>query len=192
MRSIIAVTLAALFASAANANMIVNGDFEQPLGGEWTRSGNLNRSSAVAFYQPSEGAWGILWNSGENTPNGSLSQNVITTAGGLYRLEFDFGKYFSGAGTASLLVTVNSITNKVLLNTTVADSTGATGPDIHDPFAFEFTADSTLIALSFRDTTVGGSSFDAALDNVRLTLVPEPSAVGVLALAGMAAARRRR
>lgn len=190
-------TLAAVsgLATGANAqNLLANGSFENPIGTEWSLSGNLVRYNGGGFpFNTSDGLWAISWNGGNVTPNGILEQAFTTAAGSNYDVSFDFGKWFVSVdfpGTAALRVQVMS-GGTVVLDQTVSDSTGAT-TNWWTPYSYTFTATSSDSMIRFSDASSGTIGFDGLLDNVRV--VPSPSAAALLGLGGLMAAggRRRR
>lgn len=139
--------------------------------------------------------------------NGVTSQTFGTIAGTSYSLEFDFGKYsinqpleiarlqvdvFDGTGFGGLQI----------LNQLVTDGTPSTGdpdstdsPSVYSPFQFAFIASGTMSTLRFADQSdpqsIGGG-FDAMLDNVRVSAVPEPSSFAFLGLSTFAIFVRRK
>jgi len=188
-----AAAAVAFSASGAMAqNLLVNGSFENPLGSEWTRSGNVGRNSGAGLpFNTSDGSFAMNWNGGDTTPNGVLQQTFSTVPGTLYTLSFDFGKWEpAGAtgGSASLRVLVISGASTVLDQTVLA-STGA-AVNWWQSYSFVFTATEASTVLRFSDESIGTSSFDGLLDNV--SVIPSPSAAGLLGLAGLMASRRRR
>ena len=139
-------------------------------------------------------ALAFSWN---NLPsNGEIWQGIATATNSLYQLSFDFGKFSVNqpALVARLSVDIYDgvdFTGSLLLSEVVSDSTDTTS-GFYNPFQFNFTALGSETTLRFRDISdsqVPGGGFDAMLDNVAITIVPEPATsavflgVGMLALA---------
>lgn len=185
----------------AQADLILNGSFENTTGGlpdNWVSTGNLQVISAQG---ETHGANALAFSFANLASDGVTSQTFGTIAGASYSLEFDFGKYsinqpleiarlqvdvFDGTGVGGLQI----------LNQLVIDGTPGTGdPDstdsasVYAPFQFGFIASGTMSTLRFADLSdpqsVGGG-FDAMLDNVRVSAVPEPSAFAFLGLSTFA------
>jgi len=70
--------------------------------------------------------------------------------------------------------------------------TGTAGPlGLWRPSSFTFTASADSATLRLR-AEINGTDNDFAVDNIGITPVPAPGALGLLAAAGLVAGRRRR
>ncbi|HPS52873.1 MAG TPA: DUF642 domain-containing protein [Phycisphaerae bacterium] len=201
-------------ASQVQANLVVNGSFEDPVvpTEEWPPDPLVPSDE-----YPSLPGWTIVsgnfnlcginsWASAvgnqnldlAGNTNGSLMQNITTVVGQEYTLSFYYSDnpYMSVAGVASVTVMDNS--SEVLL----VDET-VTGPGNNSPtdmewkqFSINFIATSTSISLTF--TSLSNPDLNEAsptLDGVVLEAVPEPVTLALLAGGGVlifAVKRRRR
>ena len=189
------ITLAALtlcLCGAANANVLVNGNFEAGLTG-WNLTGVGGLASAPYFGGGTPAANGVymaVFNQGEQPASAVLSQSFATVAGHTYHVTFDYGTNNGNWQQINAIVAAND--NSVLSNALYA----APGASLK-PFSFDFTAADALTTLKFRDVPGNWTfSTDGLLDNVVVTdtrPVPEPASIALLTLglAGMGALRRR-
>lgn len=197
----IAVTLTlslAGFESRLHADLLTNGSFENATGGSpdnWNPSGNLQ---VISGQGETDGVRALAFSFNNVPSTGVIFQSFTTVVGTQYNLTFDFGKYsvnqplqqasldvdvFDGAGFAGTQ----------LLDQTVIDLTPGTGDpdstdsaDVYSSFQFNFSALSTTSTLRFTDVSdaqAAGGGFDAMLDNVSVTAVPEASSFAFLSLA---------
>lgn len=169
--------LLAYASSAANANIIVNGGFENGLTG-WTCT-NSNLCATNGNGNPGSALYGFT-----NTGYASLFQNVSTVVGGIYSLTFDT---MAGDSRNEIGYSVNGFSNVKWTSsgyTWVSQSAS-------------FTATSALTKIEFFLATDPGTG-TYQLDNVAVnqtgSAVPEPGSIALLglALAGVAAARRKK
>ena len=121
--------------------LITNGDFSGGNTG-WTSSGNV-------LFLPSGRAG---FNGGQSTPNGIVSQSIITNTTQLATFTFDLGINGPGTDVVQLEVFIDGISQGVFQP--VASHT------------INFTPTSTLTLIEFRDASLGTLSVDVTLDNV--------------------------
>ena len=145
-----------------------NGSFESDFTG-WTQTGNLEIKNGSP-YAATNGTKLVAFNTGQNPPNGVLSQSFATTVGVPYVLSFDAGAF--GATTQQLL-RLNVTGASSLVSQTVA-VTGLGGSSTRWlPQSFAFVANSTTTTMTFTDISSTSTNVDLVLDNVRLaTQVP--------------------
>lgn len=189
------------------AELILNGSFENESGGtphDWISTGNVQVTSSQG---ETDGLNALAFSFGNVPSNGAISQTFATTAGASYSLTFDFGKYSIGQPLeiARLEVDLFSGTGfdgPQILNQIVADGTPSIGdPDstdsssVYSPFQFGFTASGPTSTLRFTDVSDPqsfGGGFDAMLDNVNVSAVPEPSSIALIGLSILAIFAQRR
>ncbi len=154
-----------------------NGSFESGLA-DWTVSGNVQASTGT-FYAPTDGQRTAVFNAGQSTPNGVVSQTVTTTPGQAYTVSFDAGVLAYNASAQLLRVTVQG--NSTLVDSTLSFSGDGTGTTKWTSRSFSFTADSPSVVLTFRDLSPATLNLDLTLDRVQL--VPQGGGAGLLAFA---------
>ena len=162
-----------------HASILINGSFESGFTG-WTTTGINNvLLRTTANFPATEGQNMINFNGGETVPNGTLSQSVPTLTGQSYTIAFDFGNWGNYLPvTQGLRVKLQG--NALLDQRDVIDSTISSSQNpalVYNPFSYTFVADSVLTTLTFTDIASSTTSSDGLLDNVRITAVPEPSAL---------------
>jgi hypothetical protein len=205
---IIGSLFSALFSASTNANLIVNGGFEDAL------TGGTTVNSVVGWYPSStvpgwSGSNIELWgnygltsqegsyhvelnasNSGQPANPGpwSISQTFATTAGQSYDLTFAYsGSTGSLTPTESFKVTVDTLESTVGGHLTGAWSL----------YFNSFIADGDFATLMFTSVAPANSYSGNLLDNIIVTAspaaVPEPGSLALLALGlfGLAAGRRK-
>ena len=195
--------LGLLATGPAQANLLLNGDFE--LGTianaitNWTTS-NIHSSATSGTLYPNvseqtaslifAGVSGklLMFNTGDSAPGGSLSQSFATTIGTQYQLSFGYGEL--GSGTQGINVTV------VGTGTDFSQSITASTSTLHT-YSFSFTASGSSETLTFADTAPSTFGGDGLLDNVlvtapEVTAVPEPASALLLLGGIFALASRRR
>jgi hypothetical protein len=183
-----------LMPAGAQANLLVNGGFENTLG-SFVSDGNgamslLPGSKAIPGWTTTnaELAWiftpnnfGLFAAEGsyfldltgyhDSTPFGGVTQTIATNIGGLYKLTFALGSSTTFGTPDSLLVSAGSAVDVPFLST--ANATNAWEPE-----TLFFTASSDHTAINF----VGNSGFAyIGLDDVNVTsAVPLPAALPLL------------
>ena len=168
--------------------------------------GNLQ---AVTTQGETDGVRAVAFSFANLPSNGEISQSFSTLVGASYRLQFDFGKYAINQPDQVARLDVDvfdgvGFGGTSLLDQTVVDASPGLGdpdstdsPDVYSAFSFSFVAqgaNTTLRFQDFSDAQVSGGGFDAMLDNVSVTIVPEPSAVivGGFVLLGLLSPTRKR
>ena len=178
-----AILLAGTALAPAQANLVVNGSFETGDFTDWEQVGDTSFTfvtDELAGGGPTNGDFHAAF--GATDPSGGgILQDITTTAGVAYRLSFDlanlgnppnaFGLFWDGA-FVSIDFDQSSFDYRTFTRTLTASSTGATALGFifyHEPSFY-------------------------LLDNVNLTVVPEPASWAMMiagfGLAGAAARRR--
>jgi choice-of-anchor C domain-containing protein len=185
---------------AAGANLIQNGSFEQGVLAD-PNGMTLAAGSTVidhwlvgghgidwigAYWQAADGGRSIDLDSGmvlgQGPYDGTLSQAFATTPGQQYLVSFWMaGNPDGGLSVKPLQVTAAGTSVEFGFDNTLGQTTAAMG---YVPREFSFFANSDTTTLSFISLTGGvGQGFGPVLDNVAVTLVPEPSSLVLLLLA---------
>lgn len=182
----LAIAAGAMFAGAARADLVTNGNFETGDFSGWTQFGStaLNGVACLGSASPTVAAGNCSAFFGPVAATGGISQTLATVAGASYDITFFFlpdggspsSFEFNWAGGASRL-TLNS----------PAEASGYTRYDLR----LVAPASSTAISFAFRDDP--GTLFLDAV-SINAAPVPEPTPLA-LALAGLgvvgAVVRRR-
>lgn len=191
----------------SQAAVIANGSFESFSGSvpdSWVVSGNLGISAAQGT---TDGSFAVAFSIGNLPSTGVLSQTFTTIPGGSYMFSFDFGKYSVNqpnevARLGYDIFDGTDFTGALLLGGTAIDDTPGIGDAnspsssaVYNPYLLAFTATGTSATVRFTDTSdpqSGGGGFDAMLDNVVVTLVPEPCRATMLLLSAFGLLMQRR
>jgi hypothetical protein len=183
--------------SAANANLVVNGDFENDLN-SWTAVQRVVTETSQRYIDLA-GATGdtgtgrfASFGSANDSALGSLSQTIATVAGESYVLTFGYGGFSyitTSSRDQSLRVTIGATTRDITtqeLNRDLAK--------VLQPFSFQFSASGSSTLIAFSDVSKETLAIDGLLDNVRVEAVPLPGAlplVGAGLFVWLALGRRR-
>ncbi len=198
----------AMMAGAAGQSMgatIVNGDFEEAgiaspvgfyavlAGGSpeitgWTVTGHSVEWVEGGFWQASSGRHSIDLS---GSAAGGIEQTFATQVGRTYRVTFDF----AGNPDEEPFVKTLNVSAAGQDREFTFDTTGKTRADMgYLSMTFDFTAVSDSTTLAF--TSLTPSFAGPVLDNVGVTVVPEPSTLAMsgiaVAMMGLGYARRRR
>lgn len=203
-----ALVAACFYTGAANANLIANGDFEAGIVNDAVPSWTISNSANVFVYAtyPSNnpfwygggsaaqnGDYAAVFNAGDRSPNGTLSQTFSTSVGTQYMVSFDYGA--SAGGGQSLYASVLGFDTTIELINVIASDFNPLSP--LSSFSFAFTANGSQSTLKFADYSGNYTvSLDGILDNVSVVAVPEPETYAMtlsgLALLGLVTRRRKR
>jgi len=173
--------LGAAVSLAQAQNLLNNGSFETGDLTGWSASGVVGVAS---YAGAADGVYSAIFNWGNLTPNGVLSQSFATTPGDVYALAFDYGTVGSaGVAGQTLFVDVNG--TSTLLNTSATSPTGGY-PTPFELFSFNFTANSATTTLQFTDSPNNNTmNNDGVLDNVWVKAEALPDGASTAMLCGM-------
>jgi choice-of-anchor C domain-containing protein len=211
-------TLAALSilaaASSVNAATIVNGGFESSTltpaeAAQMTSQGFATLSAGNtdltgwsiggagidyigSYWTPAGGTHSIDLNA---LSAGSIFQTVATVVGQTYQVSFDLAGNPDGAPIVKLAIAdATGLPGAAYL----FDTTGKTKTNMGwTAFTYDFTADSTATTLTFSNSNQSGftTPYGAALDNISISSVPEPTSWALMLVGfgglGMAVRSRR-
>jgi len=200
--SAIAACITTIGLGVAHAAPVTNGDFETGDFTGWSISGSAAVTSDADF-RAFAGATGSFptgffaaqFGNGDSPATGVISQQFATIAAQAYQIELDYGRLGFGAGPQSLQLSLTNVSDgTVLFQTTITDGTGDSNlASLLDRYTYQFFASGPATKLTFRDVSATTMSTDGVLDNVRVTVVPEPTALALIAWgAGLACWRHRR
>jgi Ig-like domain-containing protein/immunoglobulin I-set domain protein/uncharacterized protein DUF642 len=146
---------------------LVNGGFEADYA-SWTATGNQGvYANGTNGLTVKDGSKAVVFNSGQSTPNGVLSQTFNVTAGATYTLSFDLGAYSTtNKGTQKVKVTVQG--KALVLSQTPSVSAQGKGARWATQ-TYTFVADSNMVTLTFQDVSGTSTNVDMLLDNVKAT-----------------------
>jgi len=196
IKSLLALAVAtSAFGAQAATELVTNGSFEllsvaSPLGGYLKVAGGDNTITGWTVGSTSvdviNGAYGAIDGNSIDmlgTPGpGSLSQLLSTVANQTYQLSFDLS--YNGGAYKDINFAFGTSTN-------TAAATSSSSPFFHYSGIYTAAGATTLLAFY---STGGSNNSGVVLDNVSVTVVPEPESYAML-LAGLglmgAIARRR-
>ncbi|MCP5533464.1 MAG: tandem-95 repeat protein [Akkermansiaceae bacterium] len=142
--------------------LLVNGSFESDFDG-WTAEGIRE----IGLYPPTDGKKEVIFNSGNRTPDATLSQVFATVPGQTYLLRFDIGVLSYVARNQRLGI---DITGAGPLLSRDASIAGSGAGDVEwETRSYTFTADATTAALTFEDRSAETIGIDLMLDHVSIT-----------------------
>ena len=151
-------------------DVLINPSFEADFAG-WTMTGNQT-STHDAPYFTTNGNGLVVFNGGDELPNGILSQTFPTVSGNLYTLSFDTGVL---AYNKNLQVMQVSVTGSSTLLSQMITVKGLDGGIVNwSTQNFTFIADSGSTTLTFQDQSATTQAIDLMLDNVRLSATSTP------------------
>ena len=153
-----------LFVNEAPSQLLMNGGFEDALAG-WNADGSVAAQSSSNL-APTEGVSCVSFNTGNQSPDGLLSQAIITEPGRSYQLLFDAGVYARHSAEQTLRVTLDGATT--LLDETLVLTGNGGSQTTWQAFAFTFTADNSSTLITFRDLSTDTHQTDLILDHVRV------------------------
>ncbi len=208
------VLIAQLYMADFNrADLILNGGFEQPVGGAlivgpgsepagfgWSVIAGTIDFGPIPFspfilYSPFEGDQVLDLNGNQR---GTITQTFSTTPGNSYLLEFAYADNPDESGIKSADINVVDVASSFsLLASSVSHSTSTNSPIDADwtLFSRQFTATGALTQLTFTSTSFSNSaSGGIILDAVSVTSVPEPGGLtmAMMGMVAMAFSRMRR
>lgn len=147
------------------AGVIANGSFESDYAA-WTATGNQVVVASPPF-PTTDGTKVLVFNGGQNPPNGVLWQAFASNPGDTYVIQFDAGARSFSRGDQRLGVTVEG--SQILLTQTVTIAgPGGGGTNWVSP-EYSFVADSDTTILTFRDLSPTTANIDLLLDHVRVS-----------------------
>ena len=206
MRLVAAIAAAVVAGSSAGATTIINGSFEQGAaitGGGFITVPTGDSTSITGWTVLSDGVdyIGTYWQASDG--DRSLDMSAMTSGGVMqsvagfevgkrYRLTFDLSANSGGAlGTKTALVSATGGGAEIFeYELTAANSTTNMA---YQSYTYEFTASGTSQDIQFRSQVF--DPYGVVLDNVAISLVPEPAAWTLLiagfAMTGVAMRRRK-
>ena len=156
------------------SSILVNGSFEYGYSG-WSGTGDQR---IVSNTGATDGSCIVVFNDGQLTPNGVLTQTFPTVPGTTYSLNFDVGVFaFQSTAAMALQLNVSPAVGSASAQTisVLAQGSGTWWT----PQSYTFTATATSTTLTFTDISPTTTNIDLLLDNVRVNTVgssPTPTA----------------
>lgn len=155
---------------------VANGSFESGLDG-WEASGNVNVRNAPP-YLAADGLALAVFNSGNTTPNGQLSQQIPLSANQWYRLEFDVGCLSYNSNHQRLHVnlwTIWGYKQAGQIDQTIDIPGPGGGATAWVAASFDFISTGNFGRLTFTDESQATQALDLVLDHVRIVPIPAPA-----------------
>jgi large repetitive protein len=178
----------------SNSSILSNGSFEAgaTTSGNvttlesWNVTGNPFGYLADSAYTATDGTRIAVFNGGNNTFNGSITQTFATTTGQAYRLELDAGVIGAASRRQRLGIQVSG-TSSLAQKTEELATSGSTAR--WSPVILTFVADSASTTLKLSDLSAGlpstqSSSSDLLLDRLRITPITATGSLRVTSSAG--------
>jgi hypothetical protein len=179
-------------ASVANANLIVNGDFETevPLNGSGAGWTTLNNDNNGGWRTRDNNSFFIINAAGQSSFDPSISQTLTDLIiGQTYLVSGDFTNYYDCCGNASVLsFGVDIQPGGLLIELTDPGS-------YPDWYAFSTSFVATQSSHTIRFTAErNGDDTEYAIDNISVTAVTAPTTIALfgLGLAGLAFSNRKK
>jgi Ig-like domain-containing protein/uncharacterized protein DUF642 len=168
-----AVTSSSATLTIAPAGVPSNGSFEFDYAG-WTATGHQAVVSGAPFVA-SDGAKAVVFNAGQQSPDGVLSQTITTTSQQAYSLTFDVGAIsFSNQSVQRLQVTVLDGSNNALLGPQIVGVSAPGNGTAYSSQNLTFTANGASATIKFQDVSLTSQNVDLMLDNVKVTALSGP------------------
>jgi hypothetical protein len=184
------ILLLAVGATAAHANLIQNGSFEDPnLNGGWSTFSTIPGWYAASGVIEIGGAgvYGVTGQAGTNvleldsTGNSTIAQD-LTLSGQAYSLSFDFARR---DGTTAETNKFDVLWNGNVIASITPDSTHFSSA------SYTVSGLSGVNTLAFRGTGTS-DSYGGMIDKVNVQAVPEPTSMAALGAGVLGLLRRRR
>jgi VCBS repeat-containing protein len=148
------------------SNALANGSFESGAV-SWTFGGHQGVIDEEPGYDAEDGTKLMVFNGGETSPTGVISQSFATTPGQNYTLSFKMGLTFGLVGQSQRFDVQVAGATPLVSAIDVVTKTGASNPQ-WETKTHSFTADSPLTTLTLTDVSEIDSGIDLLLDDVRV------------------------
>ncbi len=154
---------------------LTNGSFESGETG-WTMTGNRTVFPQETDYLAFQGTNLLVFNAANSTPDAVVSQIFTTTPGQNYTLAFRMGILAGNSAEQKLDVSVVGTASHISVTESLFGNN--LGNTVWTAKSYNFTADSNVTTLTFRDLSTATFAVDLLLDDVSVT-VPAPNAAPV-------------
>lgn len=201
---IVSGALACASGSAAHANVVVNGDFENSsqigINSDYAHTPGGNSFEGSYWVNPWDS--GGPWFGSQHTPGGVAAMSVNgdnSSLAGVKRVwfqtvpvvmgqQYEFSTWALGTADGFAGYSLKFAFDGVQVGSIFSPSAAF----IWEPFSTTYIATGSSVEISI--VNVSGITFpnDFMLDDISLSVVPAPGAAGLLGLSGLMAARRRR